>query len=115
MSAPRELTDDEVREQFLDHVWRMVGYWSSEGTSNVPLDLDVRDRLSGLAHSLLVAIDGGAAALPAFALAPMPHPDDEDYQRTSGDNWYPTAGHVEHDIAGVLHELFHRRDPKTTR
>lgn len=108
----KEFTDDEVRERFLRHVWTMIGYWAGENGSNVPKEYDARERLSGLAHSLLCTIDGSSMALPSFALAPMPHPDDKEYKRSAGENWYPSAGDVEHDIAGGLHELMYKFDPK---
>lgn len=108
----RELTDDEVRALFLQHVWTMIGYWASEDWSNVPEQASPRERLAGLAFSMLVAIDGAGAGLPAFALAPMPHPTDASYARSEGSNWFPSAGTVAHDIAGGLHEHFHKFDPK---
>jgi hypothetical protein len=105
---PRELTDDEVKERFLQHVRNMVRYWASEGASNVEKDKPIRARLEGLAHSILVAIDGSAMALPAFALVPQPHPDDKEYARAEGRNWYPPCEReIEHDIAGTLHDCFY--------
>jgi hypothetical protein len=100
---PRQLTDDEVREEFLEHVRVMVRYWAKESRVT-----DVEEKLSGLAHSILSAIDGSAAAIPGFALVPRPHPDDKEYNRKNGENWYPEP-HLEHDIAGSLHELFYKR------
>jgi hypothetical protein len=105
----RELTADEVQRAFLDHVWRLISYWASEHGSNVDLGLPARERLSGFAHSLLVAIDGASANLPAFILAPEPHPDDRQYCIDEGENWWPENRDVElnADISGGLHELLY--------
>lgn len=116
MTEPRELTDDEVREQFLRHVWTMIGYWASEPWSNVPEGYSNRQRLEGLAHSILTTIDGSSAGIPAFALAPSPHPEDKEFHRSEGENWWPTAGRsVPHDIGGGLHEHFYNFDPKRAK
>lgn len=102
MSKPREMTEEEVRERFLRHVASLVDYWESETRAE-----SLRARLEGLAFSMLVAIDGGAAGLPGFILAPSPHKDDKEFNRSRGANWYPRAK-CEHDIAGSLHEEFSR-------
>jgi hypothetical protein len=33
-------------------------------------------------------LDGGNIGLPAFNLVPSPHPDDKDYYKSVGENWY---------------------------
>jgi hypothetical protein len=102
MSEPRELTGDEVREEFLSHVRAMVRYWATqpegEGCRTV------QDRCEGVAFSILCALDGCAGELPAFTVTPAPHPSDQAYHQKQGENWYPSAG----DIAGGLHELLHK-------
>ena len=45
---------DDLRRQFVEHVARMVGYWSE-----LP-GLSVEDRCDGVAFSVLVLLDGGA-------------------------------------------------------
>jgi len=104
---PRELTDDEVKERFLRHIWTMIDYWAAEDRAP-----SSREKLSGLAHSLLAAIDGCAMALPGFMLAPDPHPDNKAYNRAHGEDWYPRAGDVKHDIAGGLCERLYGFDPE---
>jgi len=52
-----------------------------------------RDRLEGLAFSFLTALDGGASLTPYF-LAPIIDDD----------------GTVGEDIAGCLHEMFHKKE-----
>jgi hypothetical protein len=78
----RAITEDEARANFLEHVLIMVQYWDKvDGKTKL-------EALSGLAFSILVAIDGGSMDLPAFDLVPSPHPDDEAYAKDEGDNWY---------------------------
>jgi hypothetical protein len=69
----------------------------------VQFEKQMRRRLEGLAHSILVALDGNAMALPGFVVAPMPHPSDRDYCIENGENFYPEAPDVSCDIAGELH------------
>ena len=112
MNEPREYTEEEVREQFLDNIRAYVKYWDK-----LP-DMSTRERLEGLAFSILAAIDGATAELPAFILAPLPHEEDKEYLRNRGKNWYPEnrqAG-VKADIARGLHELFrnHQKDGHET-
>lgn len=95
---PRALTADECRDRFIEHVWSLVRYCESE--TRHP---DVREKLELLAFSILAAIDG-AGNIPAFDLIPSPHVSDAEFHRSRGENWWPEGV----DIAGALHELFHR-------
>lgn len=104
---PRQMTDDEVRAAFLRHVWTMIDYWAADRRTP-----DTRDKLAGLAFSILTAIDGFSMALPAFTLAPDPHPDDAAFHAANGVDWYPPGPDVEHNIAGGLHDAFYAADPK---
>ena len=115
----RELTTDEVREKFLKYVWTLIDYWESIDN---PHDDSVRGRISGMAFSLLSAIDGSAGAFPGFVLtpsppgfnlAPCPHPDDKEYRQNEGEDWFPENNReINCDIGGCLHELFDNYDPK---
>jgi hypothetical protein len=113
MNKPRELTEEEVRERFLDHLWVMIDYWAAEGERDRK---PRRDSLEGLAFSLLAALDGEAADLPGFIVAPHPHPDDKAFRRDNGEDWFPSNhkldSKIKADIAGVLHELFYSRNPR---
>lgn len=101
---PRELTEDEVREKFIDLVWSYIRYWE-----NLP-DKTCNERVEGLAFGMLVILDG-ESTLPGFIVAPRPHPGDKDFHKSEGGNWYPEnhESGVVCDIAGCLHELFHGR------
>lgn len=79
-------TTEQHREEFLDHIRLMVGYWDE-----IDNGMGQKERLEGLAFSILTAMDGGASVGPYF-LAPVI--DDE--------------GTVGEDIAGELHEHFHK-------
>lgn len=92
-----KLTAEQIRHNFIAHVWEMVYFWDNE------TDLNPRKKLEGLAFSLLSAIDGCAAALPGFSLCPAPHPA---YRIGQKEDYYPeTDEHV--DISGGLHEVFY--------
>ena len=102
MSAPepRPYTAEEAREMFLHHVRELARYWAE-----LPGDKTPRERCDGLAFSILVAIDGCSAELPALDLSLSPHPDDEAYYKGNGENWFET-GMVINDCQ--LHEAFYR-------
>ena len=96
---PREYTEDEVREKFLKHIIDLIGYWH-----NLPAEKTMRERMEGLAFSILVSLDGESLAVPAFQVIPAPHPDDKDYLQSIGENWFPHNC----DISGCLHDTFCR-------
>lgn len=100
---PHEFTKGEIREQFIGHIRAMVDYWEKE-----PRNPTAREKLEGLAFSILVAIDGSAMALPGWILAPCPHPSDKKYHQDKGECWYPdnevAEKVVKGDIAGGLHD-----------
>ena len=98
MPKAHEFTQEEVRNNFIQHVRAMIDYWSNQPGKP-------RDRISGCAFSILVALDGGSAALPGLRVIPYPHPDDKPYCEIQGENWYPNDGC---DIAGSLHEHLYR-------
>lgn len=83
----------------------MVNYWNREN-----ITLTQKERLEGIAFSILSAIDGCAASLPSFVLAPLPHEDDKQYAIDNGGNYYPQnhESDIKCDIAGDLHENFYK-------
>ena len=93
-SPSRVMTVEEVRAAFLTYVASIVDYWETEARAG-----SVRNRLEGVAFSLLVALDGEAMMLPGFRVTPQPHESDEAFHRAEGTNWFPN----DVDIAGNLH------------
>ena len=94
----------------LGYIRSMVNYWCTtdltrpEFASEIRRIGETRWRMDGLIHSVLVMLDGGSG-LPAFSIAPDPHPSDEDYHRSEGDNWWP-RGVVLNECQ--LHEIWAR-------
>jgi len=116
-TKPREWTPDEVRTRFLEHLAVMVDYWARVpekdlvGQPRPPLrtgETVAHRRLEGLAFSICTALDGCAVALPAFVVAPSPHPENRAFNIGRGENYYSRAGNVPGDIAGGLHEQWHK-------
>ena len=95
---PRELTRDEVRSAFLAYCRGVVKKFSA--TSH---DEHVAN---GVAHDILLAIDGGANGLPAFLLAPAPELTDKQFCVDIGRNYWPANyqidGLVNGEISGTL-------------
>jgi len=111
MSQPRELTVDEVREMFTQHVDTLIHYWSRLPRESVTFldgghsdEEDRKWRLQGLAHSIFATLDGCSLHLPGFIVAPMPHESDQSYHEENGENWFPCndRSQVQCDIAGEL-------------
>lgn len=96
----REYTKDEIRQQFLAHIHTLVDYWDRQ----VP-DYTCRQKLDGLAFSILAMLDG-TSELPAFIVAPSPHPDNKAFCQGEGENWYQENQDVQDNISGTLHILF---------
>lgn len=105
MSQAREYTRDEMRDEFIEHVRNMVDYWAGD---QIREKQSTRERLSGLAFSILVAIDGCAGSLPAYTMVPSPHPDDKQYHQDQDENWYPDCPEMPNDISGGLHEILYK-------
>lgn len=98
-NTSRELTLEEVEDRFLQQVAATVRYWENENRAP-----SVREKLEGLAFSLLVILDGGAGFHPSCLVIPSPHPDDKQFAISQGENWYPqVAEDIPGDIAGGLH------------
>jgi hypothetical protein len=104
MSEPRAYTEDEVRDMILAHVRRITSYWGNlpdvdPATGDV---LTIKDRCEGVAHSILVLLDGGTG-MPAITLKLAPHPDDKGFRRSEGENWFEPGM----ELGGALHERFY--------
>lgn len=102
----REYTTDEVREMFMNHIRGLISYWDDV------LDRTPREKLSGLAHSILVTLDGGSIAVPGFIVAPCPHESDRQHHSDQDENWFPenheNEDKINGDIAGNLHALLYK-------
>jgi len=97
----KEITTDEVKEKFLEHVRVLVRYWDNQNEQTS------FEKLSGLAFSILSTIDGSSLDLPKFILAPDPHKEDKEYHIDENSNYYPDNNDIDikSDISGGLHEL----------
>jgi hypothetical protein len=120
---PREYTNDEVREMFLEQCKACVRYWRS---TEIPSDIiksniergvdEITYRMEGVLFSLLVLLDGGSG-MPGFIVCPSPHHSDKEYCKEEGEDWFPQAPddpQIDHtDIAGGLHEHLHQAKTST--
>ena len=107
---PREYTKEEMCEMFIDHLRCIANYWAT-----VKLDPEndyekgrsvIQRRLDGMVFSVLTTIDG-CAGLPAFNLVPHPHPDDKEYHKEEGENWWSDDKAINDEV--MLHETFHQK------
>lgn len=93
----REKTAVEVQQGFLEHIWDLIEYWEKENRAETS-----RDKLEGLAHSILAMLDGCSMGLPGFAVIPNPHPDDKRYYIENEEDWYPDNVDIGGDLASLL-------------
>lgn len=78
----RAYTYEEMRKMFLDNVAGIVKYWET-------VEFPGGSREGGVAFSILTLLDG-CGGTPGFDLIPSPHPEDEDYCKSIGENfWVP--------------------------
>lgn len=120
--VPRQWTQKEMRDMFLDHIWGMVKYWSTVESKPMPHEPNpqpktVEERLDGLAFSILVMLDGCSGGMPAFELYPAPHPADKEYCQDQGENWWPqledlVSIHGESSLHDEWGKLWRSRDEK---
>lgn len=89
---PKTYSAEEVREQVIEHVSRMVDYWAK-----LP-GLSVEDRCEGVAFSLLTMIDG-AAAVPHLSLVVS-----GDYEGDPGEQGYAAGTVINADCD--LHDVY---------
>jgi len=101
----REYNENEFREKFINKILGAIDYWSTvEGIGNK----HTKDRLEGLAFSILSIMDG-SSDLPQFVVAPNPHMDDKEYHKDIDENWYAEnhQNEINCDIGGTLHDMFY--------
>ncbi len=102
----KEKTEDEIRTEFLNRIRAYVTEWDSN-----PLRTS-KEKLNGLAFSILAMLDGVDPLICGFIVAPSTHEDDKQYNIDNGDDYYPQnhESDVKCDIAGGLHDLFYQKE-----
>lgn len=78
-------TTREASAKFVEHVSDMVDYWDGLAAKTP------REKLHGLAFSILVALDGEAASLPGYLVIPNVTKDDAEFMHGIGERWYPAT------------------------
>jgi len=101
----KEKTVDEIREEFLAHVRVLIDYWDTVGGVDAPKTQ--KDRLAGLAFSIMSTLDGCSMDVPGFLVIPNVHESDKQFNIDNGEDWYPKTPDIDDacDIGGCLHEL----------
>jgi len=112
-NTPRQLTVDEARERLIIHFWHLIDYWEktgdyADGFGGMKTHTQ-RDRLEGLVHSILAALDGCTLMVPTMELKPIVSDEDIDFYKNEPYDpkfpiprqWYPP----DEDIGGALHEI----------
>lgn len=96
MSKP--ITKEESRQMFLSAVSDACWYWSQLE------DRTEKERLDGLAFSLLNIFDGTSSFPCAIDLVLRPHPDDKDFLIAEGTDYIEDGLVINDDV--YLHDLW---------
>lgn len=78
-----EYTVEQVRDIFIRQVECVTYYWA-----NNQREMTTKERCEGVAFSIMNIIDG-TSCLPAFDLIVSPHPDDKQFNKREGNDWFP--------------------------
>lgn len=98
MSNPK--TEQEVLKDFLTKLHVLSEYWAKqEGTK--------QDVCDGLVFSILNIFDGTSIDFPAMDIVLRPHPDDKEYHKSCGEDWFKD-GMVINDCE--LHGMYIRNE-----
>lgn len=100
-----EKTVEQVRDEFVTNVKNMVDYWAK-------VDVDTtKERLEGVAFSIMSALDGCAMALPPFIVSPLAFEEEKKEAIDNDDDYYPVndGSTTSCDISGSLHDCFSRK------
>ena len=103
-TLPKEKKMEEVREDFLNHVRDMVEYWGDAPNKTE------KEKLNGLAFSIMAALDGCSVDIPGFIVAPLPHETAKQHHIENGKDYYPENHNsaVNCDISGELHDHYYK-------
>lgn len=100
---PRKMSNDEVRDAFMERVWAAVRFWQTANATD-------EERIMGVAFSIMNVLDGTDGDV-SFAICPTPHRDHAADRIADGKNYYPSADEdgISCDLAsGVdLHDYFY--------
>mgnify|MGYP003389881266 FL=1 len=104
------MTPEEMSRTIIGHLRMMADYWAHakiHPRSAAEDGGEVQARLSGLVHSILVMFDGGASGIPALDIVARPHPDDEAFRRSEGEDDYWPDGAVINSVN--MHDMWYRK------
>lgn len=105
MSEPRAYTAEEVRDMLLEQFVHVARYWAGQ------TEQTVEQRCEGVVFSILTTLDGCSMNLPAFDLALQPAPEDEDYCKEQGENWFEPGMKLDFALHEHLHDVIRKLSP----
>lgn len=99
---PRQKTKNEIKKEFISNILSAIDYWEKEQSTPT-----TRQKMMGVAFSILVMLDGEDANMPAFIVAPDVNSLINKDCIKDGEDYYPAQDkEVKGNISGDLHELF---------
>ena len=101
---PRELTPEEIRMMVVNHVHGIVDYWDKVENK------DTREKLDGVAFSILSMFDGSVPHIPPFIVAPATDKEWKKHFIAEGMDYFPNNykvfRKVQGNISGSLHDEY---------
>lgn len=94
----RAYTREEVQEMLIRQVKGIVSTWSNMKA------VSEKEKLEGVAFSILSMIDGCVGYFPAINLCLSPHHSDKQFHIEEGENWFEDGMVVNDNI--MLHDAF---------
>lgn len=108
MSDPRAYTKQEIIDMLMDNFRSIADYWATvqlgpEHEIKTPEE-DIKYRCEGVVFTMLSTLDGSSMNIPGIDLVICSTPEDVEYYKESGENWFEP----EMRINTALHEHFHK-------
>jgi hypothetical protein len=98
----RAYTKKEIRDHFLFAIRSSIKYWSNQN------DLSTKEKLDGLASSILSIIDGCSSTNITLDLVIQTHPEDKEYSIENEENWYENGTVINSGLH--LHKLLYSKE-----
>jgi hypothetical protein len=103
-------TAKQVRKKILDHMHALVKYWDEVDdqdfkSGKISAVRPCKEKLDGLAFSILNIFDGTTFEVPCIDLVMRPHPEDKEFHQAQGENWFEDGMVINADLC--LHDCWH--------
>ena len=93
------ISKDAAKDIFMHSIKNSINYWSKLD------DRNTKEKLEGLAFSILNIFDGTSSDMPALDIVLRPHEDDKKFREEEGDDYFVDGMCINDE--SMLHEEFY--------